>query len=207
MHLVAILARPQSLTIASSRSSMKTLEACDIITRCVTSRYSVAPTDLASQLHFFCGNCGTPFLDPSQSSAAGTEHLREAGSGENELTQEYVVHGSHAYCGPCHLKLHSPRCRACKKPVTEDGIVAMGSSYHRDCWTCSVRARTSLGLRHTDCALCRHAHERFVTPISQTRDARCVSNASKSKHCSASTCIALSADCRKMPLPLDDDLR
>lgn len=85
------------------------------------------------ELHFFCSECGDPFLDPSKSSAAGTEFARGEEEGE---TNAFVIHKGHPYCERCHLRLHKPKCRACKLPIPDVAVSAMGTKWHKECFVC-----------------------------------------------------------------------
>ncbi|KAJ9097864.1 hypothetical protein QFC19_006657 [Naganishia cerealis] len=85
------------------------------------------------ELHFFCGECGTPFLDPSCSSSAGPEVQQQKDidnaeeQEENDQTSAFVIHGRHAFCPECDIKLHRSKCRGCKMPIRdeEEAIEAM----------------------------------------------------------------------------------
>jgi paxillin len=90
------------------------------------------------ELHFFCGECGDPFLDPSQSSAAGTEFAKVNDVGGDDLTKEFVIHGKHAFCPECHVKLHKPKCVACRKPIRDEALGALGGKWHKECFCCVV---------------------------------------------------------------------
>ncbi|ORY27680.1 hypothetical protein BCR39DRAFT_469152 [Naematelia encephala] len=81
------------------------------------------------ELHFFCSECGDPFLDPSQSSAPGAH-------ASDDETNAFVIHNGHPYCERCHLRLHKPKCRACSKPIPEVAAEAMGSKWHKECFVC-----------------------------------------------------------------------
>ncbi|CAD6581913.1 MAG: hypothetical protein TREMPRED_003133 [Tremellales sp. Tagirdzhanova-0007] len=85
------------------------------------------------ELHFFCSECGDPFLDPSQSSAPGTERTR----GDDDETNAFVIHKGHPYCERCHLRLHKPKCKACAKPIPDIALNAMGARWHRECFVCA----------------------------------------------------------------------
>ncbi|PWN90439.1 hypothetical protein FA10DRAFT_224366, partial [Acaromyces ingoldii] len=77
-------------------------------------------------LHFFCANCGDPFLDPKASGS-----VRFGG-------REFVVHKGYPYCEKCHVNLHKPRCKGCKKPIaTGDVITALKSKWHPECFCCA----------------------------------------------------------------------
>ncbi|KAG8874719.1 hypothetical protein FRB97_005693 [Tulasnella sp. 331] len=55
------------------------------------------------ELHFFCAECGDPFLHPSASSAA-PKPKNGAGSfqGSNSNDLEYTIYRGHPYCEACH---------------------------------------------------------------------------------------------------------
>ncbi|KAL1410120.1 hypothetical protein Q8F55_004123 [Vanrija albida] len=85
------------------------------------------------ELHFFCSECGDPFLDPSKSSAPGTEFAPRQDDGE---TSDFVIHKGHPYCERCHLRLHKPKCKGCKKPIPDVALTALGSQWHAECFVC-----------------------------------------------------------------------
>ena len=87
------------------------------------------------ELHFFCSECGDPFLDPSKSSAPGTEGL---GNDEESETNPFVIQRGHPYCERCHVRLHKPKCKACKQPIPDVAVQAMGVKWHQECFVCSV---------------------------------------------------------------------
>jgi len=86
------------------------------------------------ELHFFCSECGDPFLDPSKSSAPGTEGTR----GDDDETNAFVIHKGHPYCERCHLRLHKPKCKTCSKPIPDVAVNAMGARWHKECFICAV---------------------------------------------------------------------
>jgi paxillin len=95
------------------------------------------------ELHFFCAECGDPFLEPSKSSAAGTEFLRSTDTSssvdeEEDQTKEFVIHGKYAFCEECHVKLHKPKCKGCRKPIRDVAVGALGGKWHKECFTCTV---------------------------------------------------------------------
>ncbi|KAJ9115806.1 hypothetical protein QFC22_004947 [Naganishia vaughanmartiniae] len=98
------------------------------------------------ELHFFCGECGIPFLDPSQSSSAGTELKGRGNQGdpaqnhEEEQTAAFVIHGKHAFCPECDIKLHRPKCKGCRKPIRseDEALEALKAKWHRACFKCTV---------------------------------------------------------------------
>ncbi|KAK6906895.1 hypothetical protein I203_100882 [Kwoniella mangroviensis CBS 8507] len=93
------------------------------------------------ELHFFCSECGDPFLDPSKSSAPGTEKIRGGSNdGEEEEDNEtsaFVIQKGHPYCEKCHLRLHKPKCKACNLPIPDLAINAMGAKWHKECFVCA----------------------------------------------------------------------
>lgn len=92
-------------------------------------------------LHFFCANCGDPFLDPKvASSAAGADVLSEI-EDENGTVRyggrEFVVHKGYPYCEKCHVSLHKPRCKGCRQPIIdEDYLTALRAKWHVGCFCC-----------------------------------------------------------------------
>jgi paxillin len=92
------------------------------------------------ELHFFCGECGDPFLDPSKSSSAGTEFNKGADSKQesDDLTKEFIINGKHAFCVECDVKLHRPKCAGCRKPIRDEALGAMGAKWHKECFCCAV---------------------------------------------------------------------
>lgn len=93
------------------------------------------------ELHFFCSECGDPFLDPSKSSAPGTQRAEAARRGiedddEVDETNAFVIHKGHPYCERCHLKLHKPKCKACRCPIPDIAVGALGGKWHRECFVC-----------------------------------------------------------------------
>ncbi|EIW69194.1 hypothetical protein TREMEDRAFT_62922 [Tremella mesenterica DSM 1558] len=85
------------------------------------------------ELHFFCSECGDPFLDPSNSSAPGTEHT---GAQDEVETNDFVIHKGHPYCERCHLRLHKPKCKGCSQPIPDMAVSAMGTKWHKECFVC-----------------------------------------------------------------------
>ena len=101
------------------------------------------------ELHFFCGECGIPFLDPSRSSAAGTEsrsngNQRDPEKDDIDQTEAFVIHGGHAFCPECDIKLHGVKCKQCRLPIRkeDDGLKALGANWHKTCFKCAVSSAT-----------------------------------------------------------------
>ncbi|CAE6428978.1 unnamed protein product [Rhizoctonia solani] len=102
------------------------------------------------ELHFFCAECGDPFLDPSASSAAppaARGHIFGEGDGDDDVG--FTVFNGHPYCESCHIRLRMPRCGSssksgrpgppgvgCGKPIREEAIEALGRKWHWKCFTC-----------------------------------------------------------------------
>ncbi|KAL5641523.1 hypothetical protein ACGC1H_001865 [Rhizoctonia solani] len=102
------------------------------------------------ELHFFCAECGDPFLDPSASSAAPPAARGQIfGEGDRDDDVGFTVFNGHPYCEPCHVRLRMPRCGSssksgrpgpagvgCGKPIREEAIEALGRKWHWKCFTC-----------------------------------------------------------------------
>ncbi|KAF9050820.1 hypothetical protein BDZ89DRAFT_592848 [Hymenopellis radicata] len=74
--------------------------------------------------HFFCAECGDPFLGP----------------GQDLSSAEYIIHRGYAYCEACHVRLRMPLCRrvGCGKRIREwEGAVeALGGKWCNGCFRC-----------------------------------------------------------------------
>ncbi|KAF2862744.1 hypothetical protein K470DRAFT_212000 [Piedraia hortae CBS 480.64] len=64
--------------------------------------------------HFFCAQCGDPF----------------------DATTPFVEKDGYAWCVNCHTNRYSPKCRRCRKPVTEMVVQALGAEWHSECFVC-----------------------------------------------------------------------
>ncbi|SJX66633.1 related to Paxillin [Sporisorium reilianum f. sp. reilianum] len=97
------------------------------------------------ELHFFCANCGDPFLDPKAAgSAAGSDPGLMTADEHGKVKHggmEFIVHKGYPYCEKCHVNLHKPRCKACKKPIVYDLISALGGKWHPECFVCCACCR------------------------------------------------------------------
>ncbi len=116
------------------------------------------------ELHFFCSECGDPFLDPSKSSAAGTEH----NAAEESETSDFVIHKGHPYCERCHVRLHKPRCKACRLPIPDVAVSAMGAKWHTGCFVCSVSSDRETEHREEtkrDDGACSHRSQTCTHPF------------------------------------------
>ncbi|KAG9040612.1 hypothetical protein FS837_000410 [Tulasnella sp. UAMH 9824] len=87
------------------------------------------------ELHFFCAECGDPFLHPSASSAAPKgQKPRPHEAHHNDLG--YTVYRGHAYCEACHVRLRMPKCTGCKKSIRDEVVEALGGKWHFHCFVC-----------------------------------------------------------------------
>ncbi|KAL7409391.1 hypothetical protein BDY24DRAFT_403294 [Mrakia frigida] len=90
------------------------------------------------ELHFFCSECGDPFLDPLRSTAAG-------GTGRDEeedqgIEEEMKIHWwkDHPFCEKCDVKLHNPKCAKCRLALEGEYLEALGGKWHPGCLVCDV---------------------------------------------------------------------
>lgn len=92
--------------------------------------------------HFFCAECGDPFLAPT---IPGTE--RGTGPEADVVTQDddvgFTVYKGHPYCETCHVRLRYPKCKRCKKSI-RDGMQAVEALGGKWCWECFVCAVSDL---------------------------------------------------------------
>ncbi|KAF8889697.1 hypothetical protein BD779DRAFT_1520527 [Infundibulicybe gibba] len=90
--------------------------------------------------HFFCAECGDPFLTPSSSTPSSGE-LSLSGDGEFEADDVgFTVYRGHPYCEACHVRLRLPKCKRCKRSI-RDGDQAVEALGGKWCWSCFVCAR------------------------------------------------------------------
>ncbi|KAI0090323.1 hypothetical protein BDY19DRAFT_887860 [Irpex rosettiformis] len=84
--------------------------------------------------HFFCAECGDPFLPPS------SQPRSFSGDGTFEADEgiQFIVHNFHAYCEKCHVRLRMPKCKKCKKSLRtdDDQLEFLGQKYCPDCFVC-----------------------------------------------------------------------
>lgn len=85
--------------------------------------------------HFFCAECGDPFLPPS----SGSGGLTVTGDGEFNIDDDvgFTVYKGHPYCEACHVRLRMPKCKRCKKSI-RDGMRAVEALGGKWCWECFV---------------------------------------------------------------------
>lgn len=87
------------------------------------------------ELHFFCAECGDPFLHPSASSAAPKgQKPRPHEVHHNDLG--YTVYRGHAYCEACHVRLRMPKCAGCKRSIRDEVVEALDRKWHFHCFVC-----------------------------------------------------------------------
>lgn len=89
-------------------------------------------------LHFFCANCGDPFVDPSKSASAPGQHALEDKEDEPVAGSKpfFTVKG-YPYCEHCHMQLHRPKCHACRLPIVGPQLTALGKPWHPECFQCA----------------------------------------------------------------------
>ena len=91
--------------------------------------------------HFFCAECGDPFLPPS---TPGAPSRTFAGDGAFSASPEddvgFTVYKGHPYCEACHVRLRMPKCKKCKKSIRDgmQAVEALGGKWCWECFTCAV---------------------------------------------------------------------
>ncbi|OCH86807.1 hypothetical protein OBBRIDRAFT_837878 [Obba rivulosa] len=88
--------------------------------------------------HFFCAECGDPFLPPAAPSAPASR----AFSGDGDFLDDdvhFTVFRGHPYCEACHVRLRLPKCKRCKHAI-RDGARAVEALGGKWCWECFVCA-------------------------------------------------------------------
>jgi hypothetical protein len=117
--------------------------------------------------HFFCAECGDPFLPPS-SSASGNRSFAGDGAFE-DADVGFTVYKGHPYCENCHVRLRMPKCKKCKKSIRDGAraVEALGGKWCWGCFVCTVRSTPRLRSRSVlMLSLCRAARGRSTTPRS-----------------------------------------
>ncbi|KAI0819939.1 hypothetical protein BC628DRAFT_949533 [Trametes gibbosa] len=90
--------------------------------------------------HFFCAECGDPFLPPAD---PGAPSRTFAGDGEFAVGAEddvgFTVYRGHPYCETCHVRLRMPKCKKCKKSIRDgmQAVEALGGKWCWECFTCA----------------------------------------------------------------------
>ncbi|KAF9485048.1 hypothetical protein BDN70DRAFT_706437 [Pholiota conissans] len=87
--------------------------------------------------HFFCSECGDPFLTPSGGLPTNSNgEMAVTGDGEFE---GFTVYKGYPYCEACHVRLRLPKCKRCKRSIRDNdqAVEALGGKW---CWSCFVCA-------------------------------------------------------------------
>ncbi|PIL23473.1 hypothetical protein GSI_14784 [Ganoderma sinense ZZ0214-1] len=90
--------------------------------------------------HFFCAECGDPFLPPAD---PGAPPRTFAGDGAFTTSAEddvgFTVYKGHPYCETCHVRLRMPKCKKCKKSIRDgmQAVEALGGKWCWECFTCA----------------------------------------------------------------------
>ncbi|KAI0720676.1 hypothetical protein C8T65DRAFT_632393 [Cerioporus squamosus] len=90
--------------------------------------------------HFFCAECGDPFLPPS---TPGAPSRTFAGDGAFTASADddvgFTVYKGHPYCEACHVRLRMPKCKKCKKSIRDgmQAVEALGGKWCWECFTCA----------------------------------------------------------------------
>ena len=66
--------------------------------------------------HFFCAQCGDPF----------------------DAKTPFVERDGYAWCVGCHAGRFSGKCKGCRRPVVEGGVMALEGEWHEECFCCVV---------------------------------------------------------------------
>ena len=87
--------------------------------------------------HFFCAECGDPFVPPG----AGSRSF--SGDGTFKADEDdvgFTVYKGHPYCESCHVRLRMPKCKKCKKSIRDgmQAVEALGGKWCWACFTCAV---------------------------------------------------------------------
>ncbi|THH32068.1 hypothetical protein EUX98_g2106 [Antrodiella citrinella] len=88
------------------------------------------------QQHFFCAECGDPFLAPASTNRSYT------GDGVFKADEDdvgFTVYRGHPYCEPCHVRLRMPKCKRCNKSIRDgmQAVEALGGKWCWECFTCA----------------------------------------------------------------------
>ncbi|KAF4564692.1 hypothetical protein EYR40_010863 [Pleurotus pulmonarius] len=96
--------------------------------------------------HFFCAECGDPFLAPSaanrrNSNKGGDMETNLSGDGEFMLDDDvgFTVYKGYPYCEACHVRLRMPKCKKCKRSIRDgmQAVEALGGKWCYDCFVCA----------------------------------------------------------------------
>ncbi|KAK7676787.1 hypothetical protein QCA50_020255 [Cerrena zonata] len=86
--------------------------------------------------HFFCAECGDPFVPPGSGSRSFS------GDGTFKADEDdvgFTVYKGHPYCETCHVRLRMPKCQRCKKSIRDgmQAVEALGGKWCWECFTCA----------------------------------------------------------------------
>ncbi|THH05888.1 hypothetical protein EW145_g4468 [Phellinidium pouzarii] len=100
--------------------------------------------------HFFCAECGDPFLAPSAPSLmkprAGPNEINIRGDGAFDVAVDedggevgFTVYRGHPYCEACHVRLRAPKCKGCKRSIRDGmrAVEALGGKWCFECFVCT----------------------------------------------------------------------
>jgi hypothetical protein len=93
--------------------------------------------------HFFCAECGDPFLAPSRPRPEGDRGVDLTISGDGTFADDdvgFTVYKGYAYCEGCHVNLRLPKCKKCRRPIRDGAraVEALGGKWCWECFTCAV---------------------------------------------------------------------
>ncbi|OAV95467.1 hypothetical protein PTTG_04627 [Puccinia triticina 1-1 BBBD Race 1] len=97
------------------------------------------------KLHLFCSECGDPFIDPksleersriSRASAPAPLPQDHHISPPPADPKPFVMFNGFPYCEKCDIRLHRPKCFACKAPIVADFVNALNKLFHSHCFVC-----------------------------------------------------------------------
>jgi len=86
-----------------------------------------------------CAGCGKPIIGRSITALMRSWHpecLKCSVCGETFVQGKYFEHDGKAYCEFHYFKLFGKICPRCQKVVDDEGIVALGQTWHVACFTC-----------------------------------------------------------------------
>ncbi|TCD66568.1 hypothetical protein EIP91_001236 [Steccherinum ochraceum] len=89
--------------------------------------------------HFFCAECGDPFLPPGAASRGNKSFSGDGVFKADEDDVGFTVYRGHPYCEPCHVRLRMPKCKKCKKSIRDgmQAVEALGGKWCWECFTCA----------------------------------------------------------------------
>ncbi|KAH9941625.1 uncharacterized protein BXZ73DRAFT_6371, partial [Epithele typhae] len=87
--------------------------------------------------HFFCAECGDPFLPTSDPGAPSRTFAGDGAFADDDVG--FTVYRGHPYCESCHVRLRMPKCKKCKKSIRDgmQAVEALGGKWCWECFTCA----------------------------------------------------------------------